>query len=84
MMPVVSCDDGTEICFGVLQHCPQGCVCVTASHTLQVTSLDRFVLQELELQLSEQRGLTQAIALQAGGARLCNPPPEEHSQASPW
>lgn len=43
-----------------------------------------FVLQELELQLSEQRGLTQAIALQGSAARLCDPPPEEHGQASPW
>lgn len=43
-----------------------------------------FILQDLELQLSEQRGLTRAIALQGGGAPLCNPPPEERSRASPW
>lgn len=47
-------------------------------------SFVRLSAQELELQLSEQRGLTQAIALHGSRARLHDPAPGERSQPSPW
>lgn len=40
------------------------------------------VLQELEQELTEQRGLTQAIARQGSRARLPSQDSEDHSQLS--
>uniref|UniRef100_UPI001448921A nesprin-1-like n=1 Tax=Epinephelus lanceolatus TaxID=310571 RepID=UPI001448921A len=40
--------------------------------------------KELEQELTEQRGLTQAIARQGSRARLNSQEPEDHSQVSPW
>ncbi|XP_042339551.1 nesprin-1-like, partial [Plectropomus leopardus] len=40
--------------------------------------------KELEQELTEQRGLTQAIARQGSRARLHSQGSEDHSQLSPW
>lgn len=42
------------------------------------------VLQELEQELTEQRGLLQAIARQGSRARLHSQDSEDHGQLSPW
>ena len=42
------------------------------------------VVQELEQELIEQRGLTQAIAHQGSRARLQSPESEDHGPLSPW